>query len=438
MNIGFFGTYFSELELILKNIAIVSQSKIRFFTDKRSNKILFDPSYILFDNIDETFEGLMNISGLHLEQKFECDFDRFQEFDHNIPQNYELEINAQEIKASFKKWYNNSKIDILICEGPHNFFNNVIISWLDENNIKYYAVRSGRIPHTTYIELNRMTLFNKKITKSSAHNEPVDYMARTHRNHRGVITKIMNIKNTDLSNDLKVICNNPIAVMRENNLSYHIPRLRLLLKTRKLYLTKEIRKKYVKKRFRYQKSESSKFLLYPEHYRPEASTSAYDYKYKDDIYNLLKIIPQLPADYKLIFRFHPSYFTRRPQKQFNFIIKLAIENKIRLSYPEDDLIDLLDQITGVITVSSSVAIDALKVNKKSIIVGNPEYFNALEKFGLSKQSIDNLTTEIFKSEQFQANVQDNIYRSLNQIYHPGSLLSGNWIHVIKDDFILRT
>ena len=135
----------------------------------------------------------------------------------------------------------------------------------------------------------------------------------------------------------------------------------------------------------------------------------------------------------IVFRFHPSYFTKRPSKQFLKIINVF---KNGLSFPRESLRDLITLSKGIITVSSSVGLDGLMIGKPLIILGNPEYIKSkkiLNNVLLIRDKYDyNKVTEYL--ENYKKIDKNELKIELRRLYHPNHVLDGNWIKVIIKDF----
>ena len=136
MKIGFFGTYFYNYEkIILNSLRYDTVSYVTYFTDKGTNKKHFDEkenlSILTPVDLDANADAIKFTSD-KINSYFECDFDRMTEFRLPLPSRCDLTLTAGLIIDGFNHWYECEKPEILICEGPHNFFTRVIIDFLQK------------------------------------------------------------------------------------------------------------------------------------------------------------------------------------------------------------------------------------------------------------------------------------------------------------------
>ena len=168
-------------------------------------------------------------------------------------------------------------------------------------------------------------------------------------------------------------------------------------------------------------------MIYPEHFRPEAGTSDVDFKYINDLKNcryLMKNITRL-----IIFRFHPVYFTKRPIKQLIQILKLF---RGALSLPNESLTELIKNSAGVITVSSTVALDSIRNGKPAIVLGNPEFLNSKEiaqNLLIIRKNYSSSDIERY-IKNYKIIDQNVLDLELRKLYHPYHIDSGKWVKVI--------
>lgn len=431
MKIAFFGTYFYNFEKIIHNSKEAANLKeIYVFLDRKSYISLFKNVYCSYVDLNTKNLRKNNFSLKEIHSFFNCDEDRLTEFNIKKPTDFELIRSANLILNSFINWYEKIEPDILISEGKHNFFNRVIIDYLEKNNIINYSFKCGRIASSVYLEKSGKTIFNNIRIKEIRHSK--DYMKKTHVNFRGIYHKLKNFSDSSLFRDLKsIICYFNFIAKEDKLLCYSGKRSEMIVKTRILYIKKRVLD-YIFNIFNIRFNISYKdFLIYPEHYRPEASTSAFDYKYINDYKNCINLKANIKEN--IVFRFHPSYFTKRPFKQFLKIINVF---KKGLSFPRESLKDLILSSRGVITVSSSVGIDSLILGKPLIILGNPEYIKSKKIFNnvlliRSKYDYCKVPEYLAKYKKIDKN---QLEMELKRLYHPFHVWSGSWIKVIIEDF----
>lgn len=301
MKIAFFGTYFYKFEEIISNASKIYKSHtFYFFTDKKSYTHLFNDA--ICKSVDLSYKDYeYEFHDQDLVDFFKCDFDRLSEFNIKKPMIAELKKSANLIIHSFKNWYYSVRPDALVCEGKHNFFNRVIIDFCEKNDIDYFAFMGGRIDESVYISKSGKTLFNKYFGNQISHDRY--YLKPDHENLRNIFAKIKNFKNSSLYTDFFILYKSWRTILKEDRLlPYTGKRIELIIKLRILYLKKRLLDKF----FSYFKITTIKnpanYLIYPEHYRPEANTSAKDFKYINDLNNCLFLKKNIKRS--IIFRFH--------------------------------------------------------------------------------------------------------------------------------------
>ena len=429
MNIGFFGTYFIFFEDIVYNCSKeLHNHKFFLFIDKKSYSILFKNINISYVNLQIKTDFNYAIPDEKILNFFNCDDDRLEEFNLKKPTLTQLRQSASLIINNFILWKKKVKPEILICEGPNNFFNNVIIDYLKSQNEDYYSFCGGRISNSSCLKKNGKLIFNKKIINKISHDQ--DYMKNSYPKMRNIFGKMDNFKNTSLFRDIKVIFKNFNLIKKEDLLlPYTGNRIDWIIRTRILFLKKSILNLFLL-RLKQKDFKDNNYLVYPEHFRPEAGTSAYENKFINDIKNCIFIKEKI--EMPLVFRFHPAYFTKRPILK---LLKLLKMFKQDISLPNQSLEKLIINSSGTITISSSVAIDTMRFGKPVIILGSPEFITNSELLSENVLLIrkDNDFSKIKEYiKNFKKLSKKSLDIELKKMYHPYSMQGGKWIKVIID------
>lgn len=429
MNIGFFGTYFFAFEDKVCNCSKEFYNhKFYLFIDKKSYSILFkniNTSYVNFQ-IKSTLN--YKVPDKKILSFFNCDDDRFEEFNLKKPNLTQLRQSARLIINSFIEWEKKVKPEILLCEGPNNFFNRVIIDYLKSQNKDYYSFCMGRISESTCLKKNNKIIFNKEINKYMSHKK--EYMKKSFPKMRNIYGKMKNFKATSLYKDLKVIFRNFNLIKKEDLLlPYSGNRIDLLIRIRMLFLKKSILNFFIL-RLKQKNLKDNLYFIYPEQYRPEAGNSAHENKFIDDIKNCIYIKEMIETP--LVFRFHPAYFTKRPILQLIKVLKIFKQD---ISMPSQSLDQLISNSIGTITVSSSVAIDSMRLGKPVIILGTPEFIINSELIAenvLCVQKDNDFSKIKDYIKNFKKLNKKSLDIELQKIYHPYSYNEGKWLKVIID------
>jgi capsule polysaccharide export protein KpsC/LpsZ len=112
------------------------------------------------------------------------------------------------------------------------------------------------------------------------------------------------------------------------------------------------------------------FVLFPIHFKPEASTSVYARHYCDDIAVIRNIAFNLPFKMKLYVKEH---FVNYGRASVQFYKALKQIPNVRLISCEENIKDLIKNCKAVITLTSTVGFEALLMNKLVLVFGEIFY-----------------------------------------------------------------
>jgi hypothetical protein len=114
------------------------------------------------------------------------------------------------------------------------------------------------------------------------------------------------------------------------------------------------------------------FLIFPLQFSPEASTLIQGSKF-NDMYQVIELISKsLPVNFTLLVKEHKLCVGRRDYQFFKKILNL---HNVKLIKEDVDTYQLISHSKGVITVSSSMAIEALMLKKPVGIIGRMYFDN---------------------------------------------------------------
>ena len=114
------------------------------------------------------------------------------------------------------------------------------------------------------------------------------------------------------------------------------------------------------------------FLIFPLQFSPEASTLIQGSKF-NDMYQVIELISKsLPVNLTLLVKEHKLCVGRRDYQFFKKILNL---HNVKLIKEDIDTYQLISHSKGVITVSSSMAIEALMLKKPVGIIGRMYFDN---------------------------------------------------------------
>ena len=113
-----------------------------------------------------------------------------------------------------------------------------------------------------------------------------------------------------------------------------------------------------------------KYVLFPLHYQPEASTLVLAPFYTDQLALVEDMAKCLPIDYKLYVKEHPVNLTSRPLSYYKRIRKLW---NVRLVNPLANSYQLIQNASAVATISGTMGWEALLFGKPVISFGKVGY-----------------------------------------------------------------
>lgn len=126
-----------------------------------------------------------------------------------------------------------------------------------------------------------------------------------------------------------------------------------------------------RKRVDFDKVEKNeKYLLFPLHVQPEVTTLVFAQEYVDQIKTALEIAKNLPNNYFLYVKEHPSMFKFRKLKEYE---ELKKNSKIKLISPEESIKNLILFSEGVITLTGTAGYEAILLNKPVYLLGKVFY-----------------------------------------------------------------
>jgi hypothetical protein len=134
-------------------------------------------------------------------------------------------------------------------------------------------------------------------------------------------------------------------------------------------LSKPLKVKIIRKYFD-KINEQDNYVLYPLHFKPEASTSVCARHYCDDIAVIKNIAFNLPFMTKLYVKEHFVNYGRLPVRFYKEIKKIP---NVKLIACEENIKNLIQKSQCVITLTSTVGFEALLMNKPVIVLGEVFY-----------------------------------------------------------------
>jgi len=135
------------------------------------------------------------------------------------------------------------------------------------------------------------------------------------------------------------------------------------------------------------------FFLFPLQFQPEASTDVCAIYYCDQLNTIKNIAFSLPFPYKLYVKEHPVAVGTRPKEFYDKLKK--IPNVVLIS-PDEDVENMIRNSSGVITLTSTVGLEAVLVGKPVYIFEGVDVFYSYHPLCRILQGFEELKNKIQK------------------------------------------
>ena len=123
-----------------------------------------------------------------------------------------------------------------------------------------------------------------------------------------------------------------------------------------------------------------KFILFPLHFQPEATTLIYGKWYNNQLHLIESLVRAIPAGYMLYVKEHSYGYGNRHLQFYKEVKKFQ---NVRLITPHVKSLDLIKRASLVVTITGTVGWESLMLQKPVLIFGNVFYdiFDAAQKVG---------------------------------------------------------
>lgn len=157
-----------------------------------------------------------------------------------------------------------------------------------------------------------------------------------------------------------------------------------------------------------------KFIFYPLHYQPEASTLIYGKYYVNQINLIENLAKSLPANYMLYVKEHGRNAGARPFGYHNQIKKLP---NVRLLSPKLNPFNLIEKSSLIVTITGTIGFEAL-IRGKPVITFGDVYYNT-----------DKNITKIKEIEKLPQIIEEKIHSKMDKkdsVIFLSALLNGSF------------
>ena len=347
-------------------------------------------------------------------------------------------------KKILEYWYDfviSNNLDYLILGNvphtPHDFALYTIFNWLSKKIIIVYPIFNFERDGITYV-------FTKDVSMDSLFRSPQqEYNSSTLRND--INNFLLRLTNTEL--DLKY----PIYsdYKNESRIIYLFQSIARLFKYRKLsvlwfkllyiirfirsLISKSIFKFHIKKLSEKTSLNDKDYFFFPLHYQPEATTIPTGGIFRDQLIIIRLVSQYLPKNHYLVVKEHPAFFPRitsvtrlsEPMTDYRsreFYNEISRINNVILTDTFSESIDLMVKSKGVVTVSGSICLEALKFSVPVIIFGD-HYYKHLPNVTFASSE---------KAVKYFLNKGNNIENDYYDIYRFFSVIESNSSFIITN------
>jgi hypothetical protein len=150
--------------------------------------------------------------------------------------------------------------------------------------------------------------------------------------------------------------------------------------------------------------KEEKYVYYPLHTSPEASTSIYGKWFVNQTDLIEAISKSLPCDYKLYVKEHPLNYSKRKR---SFYHKIKVLPNVRLITPHANSNDVLKNSSLVLTITGTVGWESILLQKPVIVFGDVYYseFDQVTKVKnmdlLGEKILENLDKTVDENETYK-------------------------------------
>jgi len=372
-----------------ENQKIVNFKKIWFFHDF-INDVNSMPDLDFLADFEKKYQ--IQLSKLVFSERVFTDFNEFYKFStEEILKILELE------SRNFCSILEEIKPDFIIMTTPYFQYQVLFLKLCKSMGIKVLEINAGRFSSEANIGFSDELKNYQEFLPS----EPIRTFdeLRKFRNEKNIfkqnkpaIEKIVGDKNSILSAGL-----NYFLFSKNDNTKTHYTYFgRNKLKVFLNYLTNEIkvkqRKKFLDQNFNLEIPDG-KYILFPLQTEAESSLLVDAPLFTNQIEIIKQISKSIPVDYKLIVKEHPGQITRSWRSIDTYKRILDIPKVIPI-HPSVNIEKVIEKASLIITISSSVALDALFYEKPSMMLAENSFSVIPSIFKI--KNIENLSNDINK------------------------------------------
>lgn len=429
--------FYSEL---VKEIEKRGDEYILVFEDKISEwkkRNLFPLNAKTFSEPDWALENKPNIASFeNLDWKvFFGDFDRFSRYKvYNF--NYENSRRIVSQTFSFAKYiFETEKPDVVMAEPATCVFNKAFGFFASKNNATYLGLMESRVPNHFDVYDKGYTCsrykedFNKELTEEEikfarefiesfvSHKKLPSYMDFQNKK----------VKMGQARRFLRYL-------KREREMfPYYLKYLSQRKKYKKVDFNSEILMRYIfkyfikaiKSRIRkisqrniFDAVKNERYYLFPLHLQPEASTAVRATYFCDQVNAIKNIAFALPFDSKLYVKEHPSAVGTQPDSFYKEIKKIP---NVSLLHYKEDVKDLIANSEGVITLTSTIGLEAMFSGKPVYVFG--DVFYEYHPLHFKVNGYEDLRQKLKEERVFSNDANERFFMAYYRNIVPGGIIN---------------
>ncbi|WP_082824170.1 capsular polysaccharide export protein, LipB/KpsS family [Crenobacter luteus] len=386
---NFFNAFAKKMEREGHNIVVAVDSEFsreENRLDALGFKVYEFSSFFRASNLNKSL--LKKYSKYNLNSALLSDFERAEVYGLWGKKSFEyFERLKSALLAYYEHIFEENKIDVVLYENVSNAFSHFAFFASRENNVRYVGLGMSRLPGRFFVSNDPLAdheqienIFSMiragKIVPDlevrqwaenyldNIENIVPDYMRVNNLDKVGLFERYASFKKIgQLIRAFRHIGDDHEYAFQVGNPVLHI------FNAVKRNVLRRIKQPLVGKHYQEIKA-TDKYLLYPLHYHPEASTSILCGAYMDEYEVIRNIAFNLPQGVCLYVKDHMSAFG---YPSIDFYRRVAKLPNVKLIVPTAQTKKLIKKSLGVITLTSTVGYEAVLLNKPVFLYGDVFY-----------------------------------------------------------------
>tara|TARA_X000000950_G_scaffold273006_1_gene356294 strand:+ start:6993 stop:8519 length:1527 start_codon:yes stop_codon:yes gene_type:complete len=189
------------------------------------------------------------------------------------------------------------------------------------------------------------------------------------------------------------------------------------------YFNRNLSSKFTSNTF-YNKIPKGKYVYFPLHVDPEASTMVLSPYFTNQLAIIENIAKSLPTDYDLIVKEHIPMVGFRPK---NFYQKIKSFPRVKLIHPGFDQFTLIKNSSIVSVVTGTAGLEALMLGKKVLIFEKETPFACIEKGLIVESDLSKLNKRIIELEKINPPDDERLIKYLGLIFQETFSMNSNFL-----------